>query len=338
VTRFTVRSTAPTVVAYFRGRTKKVGPLFCPCLSYWPCDRRGKKADKVWRYHDADGRLLGLVARWDLLPDGTERKRKRILPFAWCRDALGREEWRSKHFPVPRPLYGLDRLATRKDAPVLISEGEKSADAAALIFPDYVCVTSPGGCEAGHKADWTPLAGRSATIWPDRKRPSGRKYAQTVAEILRGLRCDLALIDADAAASVAPDGTDRTPPDADQWDDAADALEEWPDREALRKVILQCAGPFSDVSDDEIDIEIEVEAEASAGKKSKWPPGFKRAAVMPVMSKHGAPQATASRRPRRRIMMLCSALMSLRKFPVRKRVRRPTCSPMEKASRDRRES
>jgi putative DNA primase/helicase len=100
-------------------------------------------------------------------------------------------------------------LAARNDAPVLICEGEKSADAAALIFPDYVCVTSPGGCKAGHKADWTPLAGRSATIWPDRKRPSERKYAQTVAEILRGLRCDLALIDADAAASVAPDATDR---------------------------------------------------------------------------------------------------------------------------------
>jgi hypothetical protein len=54
--------------------------------------------------------LLGLVARWDLSPDGA----KRILPFAWCRDALGREEWRSKHFPVPRPLYGLDRLPARK--------------------------------------------------------------------------------------------------------------------------------------------------------------------------------------------------------------------------------
>ena len=106
--------------------------------SYCPCDRRGKKADKVWRYCDPAGRLLGLVARWDLLPDGAERKRKRILPFAWCRDALGREEWRSKHFPVPRPLYRLDRLAARNDAPVLICEGEKSADAAALIFPDYV--------------------------------------------------------------------------------------------------------------------------------------------------------------------------------------------------------
>jgi hypothetical protein len=163
VTRFTVRSTAPTVVAYFRGRTKKVGPLFCPCLSYWPCDRRGKKADKVWRYHDADGRLLGLVARWDLLPDGTERKRKRILPFAWCRDALGREEWRSKTF-----------------------------------------------------------SRATAALWPH-----------------------------------------------------------------------------------------------------SLPRGLSGAAVMPVMSKHGAPQATASRRPLRRIMMLCSVLMSLRKFPVRKRVRRP---------------
>jgi hypothetical protein len=243
-------------------------------LTYWPIDRRGKRADKTWRYFNAAGQLLGIVARWDELPDGAAKPRKRILPFCWCRDALGREEWRSKHFPEPRPLYGLDRLAARPRAPVIVCEGEKSADAAALVFPEYVAVTSPAGAEAARKADWTPLVGRSILIWPDRKRPSGRKYARTVAEILRGLHCDLALIDADAVASVAPDGTERVPPDPDQWDDADDALEEWSDHEALRKLVLQCSGPFGDCDDSEFESDDDSEAEGRP-EKSKWPPGFK---------------------------------------------------------------
>src|SRR5260221_251611 len=54
----------------------------------------------------------------------------------------------------------LDKLAGRPDAPVIICEGEKSAEAAAVIFPKSVAVTAPGGANAADKADWSVLRGR----------------------------------------------------------------------------------------------------------------------------------------------------------------------------------
>jgi putative DNA primase/helicase len=87
---------------------------------------------------------------------------KAIRPLWWDGDA-----WRWKAPPAPRPLYGLDRLRARPDAGVLIAEGEKAADAAAALFPSAVCITWPSGCKAIAKADWSPVAGRAVTLWPD---------------------------------------------------------------------------------------------------------------------------------------------------------------------------
>ena len=79
-----------------------------------------------------------------------------MKPFTFCRGPNGRAEWRCKGFAEPRPLYGLDRLAARPDAPVLVVEGEKAADAAGKRFKDHVVITSPGGSKAARKADWSP--------------------------------------------------------------------------------------------------------------------------------------------------------------------------------------
>ncbi len=119
----------------------------------------------VWRYFGASGALLFAVARFNL-PGG-----KQVLPY--CCTATG---WRWKAADALRPLYGLDRLAARPDAPVLLVEGEKTADAAALLFPDHVAMTWPGGSNATGKADWAPLAGRHVAVWPDNDAP-GRKAA-----------------------------------------------------------------------------------------------------------------------------------------------------------------
>ncbi|MCK8787741.1 DUF927 domain-containing protein [Roseomonas sp. NAR14] len=124
----------------------------------------------VWRYLAADGALLFAVARFDT-PAG-----KQVLPY--CGGAGG---WRWRAAPVPRPLYGLDRLAARLDAPVLVVEGEKTADAAAALFPDHAVLTWPGGCKAVLRADWTPLADRVVVIWPDHDEP-GRKAAAAIAQ------------------------------------------------------------------------------------------------------------------------------------------------------------
>jgi uncharacterized protein (DUF927 family) len=136
--------------------------------------RRLGAPSRVWEYRDAAGALLFLMARFD-----QPGERKQILPFT-----CGRDGWRWKAPPEPRPLYGLDRLAARPSDVVIVCEGEKVADAAGALFPDMVTLTWPGGAMAVNKADWSPLRGRRVTIWPDNDDP-GRRAAAAVAKAAR---------------------------------------------------------------------------------------------------------------------------------------------------------
>ena len=121
----------------------------------------GKPAG-TWTYRDAAGDELGHVHRFDA------GNGKIFLPTTFCRHSHhGRSEWRWKSWPVPRPLYHLDALAARPDAPILVVEGEKSADAATKLLFGYVATTSPNGSAGAFKANWTPLAQRRITIWRD---------------------------------------------------------------------------------------------------------------------------------------------------------------------------
>ena len=107
---------------------------------------------------------------------------KVVLPLTLWGGPSDRREWRWKGLPEPRPLYNLDKLiAMGDDGLILVVEGEKAADAAQRLFPDYVVTTSPAGSKSAHKADWGPLKGRNVIIWPDADEP-GLGYAKNVAE------------------------------------------------------------------------------------------------------------------------------------------------------------
>lgn len=119
--------------------------------------------ERVWTYLDGAGQVLGHVYRFRTSDGGKE-----VLPLVWARhEKTGGSEWHWMSWAEPRPLYGLDRLAARPDATVLLVEGEKCADAAALALPDLVAVSWPGGGKAVGKVDWTPLHGRKVIQWPD---------------------------------------------------------------------------------------------------------------------------------------------------------------------------
>jgi hypothetical protein len=128
----------------------------------------------TWHYRDAAGALLFLTARFD--PAG---ERKQILPYT-----CGPDGWRWRAPPAPRPLYNLDALAARPDAPVLIVEGEKAAAAARALFLDHAVVTWCGGAQAVGKADWSLLRGRRVVVWPDNDE-AGRKAAAAVVKACR---------------------------------------------------------------------------------------------------------------------------------------------------------
>lgn len=127
-----------------------------------------------WVYFDAVGDPVGLILRWDR-PVGKE-----IRPVH--RGPDGR--WRIGGMPVPRPLFNLPALLARLDETVYVGEGEKVADTAGLL--GLLGTTSPHGSGSAAKADWRPLAGRDVVLLPDNDE-AGRRYVQTVAEILQRL-------------------------------------------------------------------------------------------------------------------------------------------------------
>jgi len=193
--------------------------------------------DAVWPYKNLQGRLLSGVARWNQ-PNGD----KVFLPLTYRRSAGSQEGWAFGHHPSPRPLYNLDQLAARPDAPIILCEGEKTANAAAQIFPDYVATTSPGGANAAKQADWSPLKGRKVLVLPDANdkpdkagREPGNVYAEEVsaAALIHGA-AEIHLIDTAALSRMLPDGGSREGPQG--WD-LADALEEGWELYNLRKAV-----------------------------------------------------------------------------------------------------
>ncbi len=132
-----------------RGRTTRMKPV------------------RVDAYHDGEGRLLGYVLRANITDRDTGKQKKWTPQVTWCESQGGKFAWCLQHFPVPRPLLGLDDLAARPDAPVLLVEGEKCRAAGAAAFRAYVVMTWPGGSNGIGKVDWEPLRGRTVVLWPD---------------------------------------------------------------------------------------------------------------------------------------------------------------------------
>ncbi|THG81556.1 DUF927 domain-containing protein [Pseudomonas sp. A-1] len=148
--------------------------------------RKNGKPSKVWVYKDAQGQPLMVLYRFDLEPDAGGKPRKEFAPLTWCRNASGVTQWRWAGLPEPRPLLRLEELAQRPGAPVVLCEGEKSADAAAVLLPDHVATCWPNGAQSWQKADFAPLAGRDVLLWPDNDK-GGLACMQAIAERLRQL-------------------------------------------------------------------------------------------------------------------------------------------------------
>ena len=129
---------------------------------------------------------------------------KRLRPLWW-----DGSQWLWKAPPAPRPLYNLDALQQRPNAPVLIVEGEKTADAAAKLFPSAIAITWPSGCKAFTKADWAPIKGRRCTLWPDADAVGRDAMAKLAIHLLKAGAAQVRII--------------QPPPDAPEGWDLADA-------------------------------------------------------------------------------------------------------------------
>ena len=126
-----------------------------PPKPLWKC-----RPTAVYPYRNLLGDLLGYVLRVDLEAGA------KITPqirYARCPDGVDR--WAVWHFDKPRPLYRGEHFA-RESGPILVCEGEKASDAAALLM-GALATTWPGGGKAVQYADWLLLKGRELFLWPD---------------------------------------------------------------------------------------------------------------------------------------------------------------------------
>jgi hypothetical protein len=126
-------------------------------------------------YTGADGRTVLLIFRQDL-----EGGRKRFLPVHCYVDASDRIQLVIGFPKGQLPIWNWARLAEAPEEPILVVEGEKTAEAAQLSFPQFVVVTSPCGSGNAGLADWGLVHGRDVIIWRDNDE-AGAKYAKATA-------------------------------------------------------------------------------------------------------------------------------------------------------------
>lgn len=147
--------------------------------------REGYKPIALHTYTDANG-----TPQWWKVRLKKETGEKYIRPF-WKNGAgyqYGEPKLPNGTSPYPngKPLYNLQALASRTNEPVVIVEGENCVDALVDIG---VLATTSGNCESAEGADWSPLEGRKAVIWPDNDE-AGSKHAFAVASKLWQIRKD----------------------------------------------------------------------------------------------------------------------------------------------------
>jgi len=187
-----------------------------------------------YTYTDATGHPLFYVVRFEpkalepkiLAPKtfGSEgstanKPTKMTLPLSYGSQIGAPAEWRFKKYIAPSgaktPLYNLKELNDRPQAPILIVEGEKTADAAKQIFPEMVVTTWHGGASAVHHSDWTSLKDRKVILWPDND-IAGKSAAQQIQS-----RCKYAGVKDSMIIELTFEGDQPTLPP--KWD-LADAL------------------------------------------------------------------------------------------------------------------
>jgi nucleoside-triphosphatase THEP1 len=141
--------------------------------------KQGNIISLVYEYKNQDNQLLGYAVRIEDI----ETNKKQVLPVAYCHNKAEKaSRWQLKGFTDAgtKPIYGLEKIKQHPNKPILIVEGEKTADAVAKLLPDHNVISWMGGAQAVDKVDWSKLANRIVAIWPDNDKP-GMAAANNIA-------------------------------------------------------------------------------------------------------------------------------------------------------------
>ena len=166
-----------------------------------PALRDGFKPEALHTYTSASGEPLF----WRIRLKHPETGAKWIRPMRRTADGTGYEIGEPPAPPAGKLLYNLHRIAADPAAVVIVSEGEKAADALGKLGS---IATTSGGANSASAADWTPLKGRAVVIWPDADEP-GVQYGRDVADKLQGIAAEVHILDV---------ATIDLPPKGDAWD------------------------------------------------------------------------------------------------------------------------
>lgn len=138
----------------------------------------------VWEYRTVDNELLGYSVR------KKKKNGKSFIPWSFQNN-----EWIMKWYESEiKPIYNAQLLKKYPEKSILIVEGEKTADAATKLLPDFVCITWMGGSSSAGKIDVENLKGRKVCIWPDNDNP-GFNAVEKIKKKLKGVASYVGVVD-----------------------------------------------------------------------------------------------------------------------------------------------
>lgn len=165
-------------------------PPYDPAKTYNPSQGKfiSYRPERLDTYRDADGKIICHIVRLNFR-DGN----KACMTITYC-DGPGGTRWAAKRMKGKLPLQGLNDLAKRPDAYVLIVSGEKCKEYGDKHLQGFVTVTLLGGDQCVDKADLTPLQGRRVVLFPDAD-DSGIQAMLKTGRRLEKLGCKIRYID-----------------------------------------------------------------------------------------------------------------------------------------------
>ena len=170
----------------------------------------GYREEARYAYRDEEGSLLFYTVR---LVDEKDPSKKIVIPLSYGYWKRGRQlnRWETKNYGDRIP-YNLHLLKRQREKPILLVEGEKTADAASKLLPDFVVLTWSGGSKAVSKTGWQPLQGREVFIWPDNDQAGFQAAKELCKELKKvGVR-RLELIDQESLSNRFPSKWDLADP------------------------------------------------------------------------------------------------------------------------------
>ncbi len=145
---------------------------------YYILKDKNNYIEAVHEYRNIKNELCGYVIR---IKDVKQNK-KQTLPVIYAEDKSGKRGWVIKGFDDNRSLYNEQKL-TNNNKPILIVEGEKTADFAAKLYPELTVLSWCGGANGYRKSNWSVLKNREVLIWPDNDK-AGFEAAKGIKDIL----------------------------------------------------------------------------------------------------------------------------------------------------------